>query len=322
MTRHLGLDLGGTFIKTAVLEIADGETAIVSTGSTRTDAEGGPLVVIERLIEAGKGAIAEHGPVATVGLGVPGLFDRESGTIELFPNLPGPWQGQPIRRPLEEALGLPVALINDARAFSLAEATLGAGRGCETVVCLPLGAGVGGGGGDAGQFGELGGEGVGEGVVIDGKVRLGAWGKAGEIGHQIVQADGAECGCGNRGCVEALTKADVLTSLAGKETVEEVYRTAAAGDSRSVAAIETVADWLAIGLANTIATLGPDRIVIGGGIVAAGDAALEPIRRHVRSRVTLVPADEIQIVAAELGPMAGAVGAALAPLSAQAVRAR
>ena len=304
MTRHLGLDLGGTFIKTAVLEIADGETAIVSTGSTRTDAEGGPLVVIERLIEAGKGAIAEHGPVATVGLGVPGLFDRESGTIELFPNLPGPWQGQPIRRPLEEALGLPVALINDARAFSLAEATLGAGRGCETVVCLTLGTGVGGG------------------VVIDGKVRLGAWGKAGEIGHQIVQADGAECGCGNRGCVEALTKADVLTSLAGKETVEEVYRTAAAGDSRSVAAIETVADWLAIGLANTIATLGPDRIVIGGGIVAAGDAALEPIRRHVRSRVTLVPADEIRIVAAELGPMAGAVGAALAPLSAQAVRAR
>jgi len=304
MTRHLGLDLGGTFIKTAVLEIADGETAIVSTGSTRTDAEGGPRVVIERLIEAGKGAIAEHGPVATVGLGVPGLFDRESGTIELFPNLPGPWQGQPIRRPLEEALGLPVALINDARAFSLAEATLGAGRGCETVVCLTLGTGVGGG------------------VVIDGKVRLGAWGKAGEIGHQIVQADGAECGCGNRGCVEALTKADVLTSLAGKETVEEVYRTAAAGDSRSVAAIETVADWLAIGLANTIATLGPDRIVIGGGIVAAGDAALEPIRRHVRSRVTLVPADEIQIVAAELGPMAGAVGAALAPLSAQAVRAR
>ena len=160
------------------------------------------------------------------------------------------------------------------------------------------------------------------GVDVDGKVRLGAWGKAGEIGHQIVQADGAECGCGNRGCVEALTKADVLTSLAGKETVEEVYRTAAAGDSRSVAAIETVADWLAIGLANTIATLGPDRIVIGGGIVAAGDAALEPIRRHVRSRVTLVPADEIQIVAAELGPMAGAVGAALAPLSAQAVRAR
>src|SRR5690606_4992843 len=81
-------------------------------------------------------------------------------------------------------------------------------------------------------------------------------------------------------------------------------------------------DWLAIGLANTIATLGPDRIVIGGGIVAAGDAALEPIRRHVCSRVTLVPADEIQIVAAEHGPMAGAVGAALAPLSAQAVWAR
>lgn len=304
MTRHLGLDLGGTFIKTAVLEVADGGTSLVATDTSPTDAEGGPLVVIERLIEAGKRVIAEHGPIETIGLGVPGLFDRERGTIELFPNLPGPWKGQPIRQPLEAAFGMPVTLINDARAFSLAEATLGAGRGCETVVCLTLGTGVGGG------------------VVIDGKVRLGAWGKAGEIGHQIVQADGPVCGCGNRGCVEALTKADVLTSLAGKQTVEEVYRTAAEGDAQSAAAIDTVASWLGIGLANMIATVGPDRIVIGGGIIAAGEAALEPIRRHVRSRVTLVPAEEIQIVAAELGPIAGAVGAALAPLSAQAVRAR
>lgn len=304
MTRHLGLDLGGTAIKTAVLEVAGEQTSIVGTGSAPTNADGGPLVVIERLIETGKAAIAEHGPVETVGLGVPGLFDRDRGTIELFPNLPGPWKGQQIRQPLEDALEVPVTLINDARAFSLAEATLGAGRGCETVVCLTLGTGVGGG------------------VVIEGKVRLGAWGKAGEIGHQIVQPDGPRCGCGNRGCVEALTKAEVLTSLAGKDTVEEVYRSAAAGDARSREAIETVADWLAIGLANSIATLGPDRIVIGGGIVAAGEAVLEPIRRHLRERVTLVPPDEIQVVAAQLGPKAGAVGAALAPLAAQAVRAR
>lgn len=294
MTRYLGLDLGGTNIKAVILEMEGERVETVFFDTVLTHAARGPGEVIDRLIDVGRRMESSHGPFEAVGVGVPGIFDRDKGTIELFPNLPGPWKGQPIRGLLEQGLDQRVVLINDARAFSLAEATIGAGRNCETVVCLTLGTGIGGG------------------IVIGGELHLGGWGVAGEIGHQIVQADGPRCGCGNRGCVEALAKAGVLADLAGKSNAQEVYRTALAGDPDSLDAIETVAGWIGIGLANMVTTLGPDRIVVGGGIAAAGETALDPIRRVVRRRVTLVPEEEIQVVAAELGGRAGAVGAALA----------
>lgn len=294
MTRFLGLDLGGTNIKSVVLDDDSDPTRSLVFETAPTHAERGPLGVIERLVEVGGDLIERLGPIDAVGLGVPGLFDAASGAIDLFPNLPGPWRGQPIRDPVAAGLGRDVILINDARAFSLAEARLGAGRGCSIVVCLTLGTGVGGG------------------IVIDGRLHLGAWGVAGEIGHQTVDVNGPRCGCGNRGCVEALTKAEALTELAGKHSAEEVYRTARQGDPDSVAAIETVASWLGVGLANVVTVLGPDRIVVGGGISTAGELVLGPIRAAVRKRVTLVPSRQIEVVAAELGPAAGAVGAALA----------
>ncbi len=300
MTRYLGLDLGGTNIKTVVLDVEGDTIDTVASETSATHADRGPQRVVDRLVEVGGDAIGRHGPIDTVGLGVPGLFDRVSGAIELFPNLPGPWKGHPMRAPVSDGLDRPVTLINDARAFALAEATLGAGRHCSTVVCVTLGTGVGGG------------------VVIDGRLHLGAWGVAGEIGHQTVLVDGPRCGCGNRGCVEALAKAEVLVELAGKANAEDVYRSALDGDRASLAAVETVASWLGVGLANVMTILGPDRIVVGGGIAAAGDLALEPIRRAVRSRVTLLPVDEIDIVPAELGTSAGAVGAALAARQARA----
>lgn len=295
MSRYLGLDLGGTNIKTVVLEDdGAGGQNVIASATVPTHADLGPDGVAGRLGEIGARHLAEHGPLGGIGLGVPGLFDRERGTIELFPNLAGPWPGFPLRGELETSLGQPVTLINDARAFSLAEATLGAGRGRDTVVGMTLGTGIGGG------------------IVIGGRLQLGRWGTASEIGHQILVADGPECGCGNRGCLEALARSGVLVDLAGKSDASEVFVTAAAGDERSRRAIETVTGWIGIGLANVVTTLGPDRIVIGGGLISAGDQLLDPIRGAVRRRVTLAPADEVEIVAAELGPIAGAVGAALA----------
>jgi glucokinase len=294
--RYLGLDLGGTNIKSVVLEVSkDGEgPVIIASDSAPTEAERGPAAVVDRLIAVGRALISSYGPISAVGIGVPGLFDRTNGTILLFPNLPGPWEGHPFRAPIADALGLPVAIINDARAFTLAEGTIGAGRGAHTLVCLTLGTGVGGG------------------VMIGGRLHLGAWGVAGEIGHQTVLPEGPICGCGNRGCAEPLTQAAALAALAGKATAEEVYVAAAAGEKRSIDAIRTVAGYLGIAIANTVAMLGPDRIVIGGGIIAAGDVVLDPIRAAIRERVTLVPTNEIQVVAAALGSIAGAVGAALA----------
>lgn len=306
MTRVLGLDLGGTNVKTAVLDVATGDvggSTVLATATDATHADRGPTGVVERLAELGRAAIAAHGAVAAVGLGIPGLFDDRAGTALLIPNLPGPWEGAPLRAPLEAALGVPVRLINDARAFTLAEAGIGAGRGRRTMLGMTLGTGVGGG------------------VVIDGRIHLGAFGTAGEIAHQIVEPDGPECGCGNRGCAEALTRADVLAAAAGRATVEEVYADAAAGDERCRAAIERVADYLAIAIANAVVLIGPERVVIGGGIGAAGEVVIGPIRDALARRSVIVPPGAVEVVAAELGAHAGAIGAALAAVQ-LAVRAR
>jgi glucokinase len=292
-THHLGLDLGGTNIKVAVLVKAGDDFEIVSTDSVETGAAGGPEIVTGNLIAAGREVMRET-VVETLGLGVPGHFDRATGQVLLFPNLHGDWAGFPLRDRVEDALGLETWMINDARAFTLAEGTLGAGRGCSTVACITLGTGVGGG------------------LMIDGRLHRGAFGVAGELGHQTVLPDGPLCGCGNRGCVEALVRSDVLAANAGRATVTAVFEGARDGDSRCVAAVSRMAEVLGIGLANVVTLFGPDRIVVGGGIAEAGDLVLQPIETAVKRRVTLVPTESIQIVPAVFGRFAGAVGAALA----------
>lgn len=294
MTRRLGLDLGGTNIKVVVLDDATGAEHVVYTDTVPTYAERGPAAVINRLIEVGRSVIDSQEGVNAIGIGVPGLFDPELGTIELFPNLPGPWRGQAIRDPVAAGVGLPVTLINDARAFTLAEGTIGAGRGSSTLVCITLGTGIGGG------------------IMFDGILYTGPLGVAGEIAHQTVLPEGPLCGCGNRGCAEALAKADAIAARAGRATIEEVYAGVEAGEPACVEAVEFAAYYLGIALANAVVLLGPDRIVIGGGITQAGDVVLEPIREAVRTRVTLIPTDTIKVVPAALGSKAGAVGAALA----------
>jgi glucokinase len=290
---HLGLDLGGTNIKSVVLD-ASSPVNVIARPTLPTRAMGGPEEVLERLKQAGNEAIDEFGPFATIGLGVPGLFEPTSGRVKLFPNLPGPWDGFPLGEVLAREWGLRAAMINDARAFTLAESTMGAGRGAGIVVAMVLGTGVGGG------------------ITIDGRLHLGAFGTAGELGHQTVIPDGPECGCGNRGCVEVLTRADALASLAGKQSAEAVYAGAADGERQCLDAIAQVAEYLGIALANTVTLIGPDVIVVGGGIAAAGDLLLEPLRDSIRRRVTLVPVDELVVVPASLGSSAGAIGAALA----------
>ncbi len=125
--RAVGLDLGGTNIKGVVVEdVPGGAPVVVASASVPTDAARGPDAVGERMVGLGRDLVAAHGPVDGAGIGVPGLFDRDVGTITLFPNLPGPWPGHPLRDQVAKGLGLPVAVINDARAFTLASRTVGA----------------------------------------------------------------------------------------------------------------------------------------------------------------------------------------------------
>lgn len=292
-THHLGLDLGGTNIKVSIVAQDSNGFELVSTNSVDTGAADGPESVTSTLIEVGRSAL-DRTRVETLGLGVPGHFDRDTGEVLLFPNLAGNWRGFPLRTRVGEALGLDVWMINDARAFTLAEGILGAGEGRSTVACVTLGTGVGGG------------------LMIDGRLHRGAFGVAGELGHQTVLPDGPLCGCGNRGCVEALVRADVLASNAGKPTASAVFEAARQGENRSIAAVSQMAGFLGIGLANVVTLFGPDRIVVGGGIAEAGDLVLGPITEAVKRRVTLVPTEQIEIVPARFGRFAGAVGAALA----------
>jgi glucokinase len=294
MTLHLGLDLGGTNIKSCVLETVDGRRDLISQSEIPTPARAGPRAVVQALIDAAQSGGLAVDADCTVGLGVPGHFDSETGRIGIFPNLPGEWEGFPIRSAVEDGLGKPVSLINDARAFALAEGLMGAGRGHDVVVCVTLGTGIGGG------------------ILINGELFDGSSGVAGEIGHQVIDPNGPACGCGNHGCVEAMARADVLTDLAGQETVADVYSAAADGDDLALSAIETVAGYIGIGLANVITVLGPSRIVVGGGISAGGDQVIKPIEEATRAMVSLIPDTKYDIVGAELGSAAGAIGAALA----------
>ncbi len=295
-TRVLGVDLGATNTKWVVLGIGSDPSSpsLVASGSIPTRGEEGHDVVIERLVAEVRRVTDEHGAADRWGLGTPGLFDPATGVVTIFTNLPGQWRGVPLRAALEDALDRPVTLINDARAFTLAEGRVGAGRGCAVVACLTLGTGIGGG------------------IMIDGRLHTGATGIAGEIAHQTVLPDGPTCGCGNPGCAEAMARADVLAAMAGRASVAKVFRGVRAGEARCIAAVETAAEYLGIALANVFTVVGPERIVIGGGIATAGDLYLDPIRAATRRRATLLPPEAIRIVPAALGAVAGAVGAALA----------
>jgi len=292
-SRHLGLDLGGTNIKWVVVEHEAGDWRSIDRGQVTTPAADGPDAVVSRLAAVGVEALGRCPGVSSVGIGIPGLYDPAAGTTRFLVNIPGAWAGKPVARPVGQALGLPAFLINDARAFGIAELTLGAGRGASSMIGLTLGTGVGG---------------V---VVVDGRVLQGHDGTAGEIGHQTIEPDGPWCGCGNRGCLEAFARADRIAAACGTASAEEGIARARAGDIRATEGLAQVARYLGIGIANMVVVIAPDKVVIGGGISAAADLLLGPIQDEMRWRVRTTSLDEVEIVTAELGTWAGAIGAAI-----------
>ena len=188
---------------------------------------------------------------------------------------------------------MPTVLINDARAFALAELRVGAGQGARSLLGITLGTGVGGG------------------VVINGRVHFGHDGTAGEIGHQTILPDGPLCGCGNYGCLEALCRASAISAACGCASVEEAVARARDGDERARSGLALVGRYLGIGISNAVVLITPDVVVIGGGAAGAGDLLLEPIRSELRKRIHVTNIDEVRVVLTELGPWAGAIGAAI-----------
>jgi glucokinase len=292
MSRHLGLDLGGSHVKVALLERwPTGKAEVVSTLEEPT-LRGEPRDVVGQLVTMTCSALGRFSGVSTVGVAVPGLFEPGTGRGVLLPNLPGDWRGVPIAEPVRVASGLPVVLLNDARAFALAESKLGAAAGLDCAVCVVLGTGVGGA------------------LIIGGRLYEGRNGRAGELGHQTVLRNGPSCGCGNSGCAETLVSAAALCRLAGRRQAEEVFAAAAGGDGAALAAIEEVTSWLGIAIANVVTVLVPDAVVVGGGIAKAGELLLGPLRRALARHSPLLPG-EVPLVLGVLGSYAGAVGASL-----------
>jgi glucokinase len=295
MSFHLGLDLGGSAIKGVVME-RDGETyreALKRVVDTRS--HDSPAQIVDQLGEFGDALAAEVGGIESAGATIPGVFDLETGVAHFVTNLGGSsWDGVPVLGPLRDALGVPTGLINDARAFGFAESRLGAARDCDTAAFFTLGTGVGGA------------------VVVGRRLQLG-YGSAGELGHMTVDAspDARVCGCGNPGCVEAYVRAATVAETGGRATVEEVVEAARAGDAQARDALRTAGRWLGVAIANVVVVLNPERVVVGGGVAECGDLILGPTREEIRRRVRIVAEIKTQVVRAELGYEAGAIGAAL-----------
>ncbi len=306
---YAGIDLGGTTIG-GVLADAGGQ--IVQQASIATESYAGPPAVLDRIVGLVEQlATAAGRRPAAVGIGCPGLVDVARGVTRFFPNLPTQWRDVPAGDVLRSKLGCPVSLLNDVRTATLGELVFGHGRDVQTMAFFSLGTGVGGG------------------LVIDGKLRLGPLGAAGELGHQTIVPGGPLCGCGNRGCLEALASGPAITAeavrlmLAGQApklfelaagnparvSPQTVAQAARDGDAGAQEAIDRAAECLGIGVANVVTCLHPQLIVLGGGVAELGDLLLVPVRRSVKQRVGMFPPDDVRVERSLLGTSAGPLGA-------------
>jgi len=310
----IGCDLGGTNIKAGLVNIDTGK--ILQSASIPTMAQEGHEKVIERMISLIQGIIAETGlpksDVKGLGVSAPGVLDVETGTTLFLPNLPGQWRDIPLGNTLTEALGFPVTMLNDVRAITYGEFIFGAGKGVDRMACLAIGTGLGGG------------------LVIDGKLVLGFDGTAGELGHQTVEMNGIRCNCGNYGCLEAYCSGPAIASQAArairqgtttriselvdfdlnKITPKIVAQAALDGDELALEVWDTVGQYLGIGIANICVAFGPERVVLSGGVAAAGDLLIDPVRKTLKKRVHVMPIDRVEILPSTLGSDAGILGMA------------
>jgi glucokinase len=310
----IGIDLGGTNIKAALVNTETG--AIAATRSTPTHSREGHDAVIAEMATLAEEIIIDsklsRDDVGGVGIGIPGALDLDQGMTIFLTNMPGNWRNVPVRDKLTRLTGLPVAILNDARSMTLGEWKFGAGRGVDTA-CFTLGTGIGGG------------------LVIGGKLHLGIDGSAGELGHVSVNLNGPKCGCGSYGCIEAYASGPAIAAMGMKAVVqgrtttiaeicendlnritpELICEAAMAGDGVAREIYEFAGKIIGAGIANVIVAVTPRRIVIGGGVAAAGELILDPIRRSMRERVFLVDTRQVEVVPAQLGNNAGLIGAAL-----------
>ena len=305
----IGVDLGGT---KAIAGAVDASLAVHYRGRREvptSDLEA-LLETLTELVEEVREAVG--GEVEGVGFGIPCLIDQDRGLAASSVHLP--INGVAFADVMAERVGLPVFMDNDGNLALLAEQRAGAAHGERNAVMLTLGTGIAGG------------------IVIGGELYRGSQGAAGEFGHMIVWADGPACGpgCRSHGCLEALVSGTALSrealALASRSPASRLGQALAAGrevsgplvtelafdgDGDALALLEELGTWLGIGLVNVVNIFNPDVVVIGGGVIAAGELILAPARRVLAERALAFPAEHVRVEAAHFGAESGMLGAAL-----------
>lgn len=309
MSLTIGIDVGGTKILGGVV---DPSGRVLAKARRDTPGSGG-LDLLSAIANVAK-ELARDRKIVAMGLSIAGFVSSDRSTMLATPNISG-LDGVNLQAPLEEAIQLPVHIENDANAAAWGEAIFGAGRGCNQLMMLTIGTGIGGG------------------IVIDGELYRGADGTAAEFGHIRMVPDGLRCGCGRNGCLEQYASGNALLRYARDEARQRpgtanqllalgdgtpegiqgshVTQAALQGDAAGLAAFAEVADWLGSGLASLSVVLDPERIVIGGGVIAAGEVLLEPMRAALLRYLPYAGKYPLpKIVPAALGNDAGLVGVA------------
>ncbi|HNX27377.1 MAG TPA: ROK family protein [Phycisphaerae bacterium] len=309
----IGIDFGGTFIKFGTLA-EDGVTTSEIL-QLPTPVKDGPAAIIAQ-IKNGVRQIIErdslsHENIVALGIGSPGPLSVKRGIILNLPNIPN-MQNIPIARIIGEEFDIPAALENDANAAAYGEYLCGAGKGCENIVMLTLGTGVGGG------------------VIQENRVLHGTHEIGGELGHMIVQPGGRPCGCGQRGCLEQYCSAAFLAKYtvekiktqnpdssltktyrdSGELTALDVNLAQQAGDAFAIECWDECCYYMAIGCINLCRIFDPDRIVIAGGMSKAGDELINPTLKYIREFNWRMFEPQTPLAVASLGNSAGMIGAA------------
>lgn len=306
--RTIGVDMGGTKLLAGAVDAGLGVHHRAQRSVTGLDQPALLDIAVDAVQEVREAAGAE---VAAVGFGIPCLFDQRSGVAVVAVNQP--LKNVPFADIMAERLGLPVFADNDANVAVIAEHRAGAARGCNEVVMLTIGTGIGGG------------------LILGGRPYRGAIGSAAELGHVVIEIDGPPCqgNCPNHGCVEALASGTALAREAvrfarerpgsglaraledGRELVGPlVTELAYDGDEAALEVIELIGTRIGVALANYVNIFNPEVIVIGGGVIGAGELLLAPARAVVAERSLPPSRDEVKIVAARFGVEAGMIGAA------------
>ncbi len=311
---HIGVDLGGTKILAGVFTP---QLKLVTTSKLSTKADRGPKAVIERIARTIRDAIDEADlelkSIRSIGIGAPGSINTEEGRVIFSPNLPG-WENIPLKKELEKQLDVPIFVENDCNVCTLGVHVAELAGKPRHLVGIFLGTGIGGG------------------IILDGRLHSGFNRTAGEIGHMILEVGGPKCGCGNKGCFEALAsrtaifrrlqnavkdgQKTVLTELLGDNLADmrsgDLRKALKKGDKLVEKVIEDAAEYTGIAVGNIINLINPEYIVLGGGVIdALEDEMMAIIVETARDYAMAGTAKGIEIISSRLGDHAGITGAAV-----------